>query len=118
MSMVAISAGVGGATGIASTVAQVTDAKKRREFEQKFAFLDARQRAALERELQSTNNSNEKLKILSNAAANIRSAQSSAILSSQITSKALAKSSSDRTLAIAVIGGAAIILGAIVLIKK
>ena len=118
MSMVAIGAGVGAATAIGGTVAQITDAKKRRDFEQKLAFLDLDQRAKLERELQATSSANKRIEILTNAVATIRAAQSSAILSSTITSKALAKSKSETTMAIAIVGGAVVILGAIALIKK
>jgi hypothetical protein len=114
MSMVSISSGVGAATGIASAVGGIVDAKKRREFEKKLAFLDLNQRAALEKELRLTTNSEKRLEILSNAVSNIKAAQTTAI----ITSKEISKSKSEQTLAIAVIGGAAIVLGAIALIKK
>ena len=80
----------------------------------KLAFLDLNQRAALEKELRLTTNSEKRLEILTNSVSNIKAAQTTAT----ITSKATSKSKSEQTLAIAVIGGAAIVLGAIALIKK
>lgn len=121
MSMAAISAGASAASSlvsIAGTVAQIKDTNKRREFQQKLDLLDLDQRAKLERELQATTSSNKRLEILTNAVATIKAAQSSSILSATIQSRALAKSKKETTMAIAIIGGAVVILGAIALLKK
>jgi hypothetical protein len=99
---------------VATTISQIQDTNKRREFEQNLAMLDNKQKLDLERALQKTNSVNKRMEILFNAVSQIRSAQTSSILSSTITAKA----QKERTLAIAVVGGAVAILIAVILIKK
>jgi len=108
------SAVVGAATGIASTISQVADAGKRRMIESNLAMLDTKQRADLERELQATNNVNARIQILVNAVSQIRSAQSSAILSSTIQAKA----KREQTLAFVILGGSVAILLGVILITR
>jgi len=109
---------VSAVAAIAGTVGQIVDAKARRETEANLGLLDVNQRTALERELQRTTSLDNRLQILSNAISNVRASQSSAILSSTITSKALAKSKRETTTAIIIIGGAVALLIAVVIIKK
>lgn len=109
-----ISGSVQALATIATTVNQIQDVNKRREFEQNLSLLDNKQRNDLEKALQKTNSVNKRMEILFNAVANIRSSQTSAILSSTITSKA----QRERTIAIAVVGGAIALLIAVILIKK
>jgi len=47
-----------------STIAQVSDANKRRRFEQNLAFLNMDQQKALDSELRNANNASERLKII------------------------------------------------------
>lgn len=101
-------------TQIASTVAQINDINKRRNFEQNLAMLSNKQKNDLEIALQRTNNINARIEILSNAVAQIRSAQSTAILTTTIQER----SRRERTIALVVIGGALAILLGVVLIKK
>jgi len=109
-----IAGSIGAVTQIASTVASIQDQNKRRQFEQNLALLDNKQRNDLEKQLQKTNNVNARIQILTNAVAQIRSAQSTAL----ITSKVQAKTQSERTLAIVVLGGAVVLIGAVLLLKK
>lgn len=105
-------------TGIASTVAQIKDAKSKLNLQTNLAFLDAQQKADLERELQATTSRDNRMAILINAVSNIRAAQTTSILSSTITSEAMAKSKQDTNTAIAVIGGSIALLVAIVILKR
>jgi hypothetical protein len=110
--------GVQAAVAIGGLVADIADKQKRREAEQNIALMDVKQRAALERELQRTNSLDKRREILANAFSSIKAAQTSAILSSTIQSRALAKSKKETNTAIIIIGGAVAILAAIVIIKK
>ena len=102
----------------AKAIGEMVDAQKRREAEQNIALMDVKQRAALERELQRTTSLDKRREILANAFSSIKAAQTSAILSSTIQSRALAKSKRETNTAIIIIGGAVAILAAIVIIKK
>jgi ribosomal protein S13 len=66
---------IGVGTQVAQTIANVSDIKKRREFEQAFELLDNRQKQALENSLAKTNDSNKKLELLFNAVTTLKSAQ-------------------------------------------
>ena len=116
--MGAITGGIQALTSIASTVAQIQDAKKKTDIQRNLGYLDEAQKLELENQLQRTNDINKKMEILINAVSNIRAAQTSSILSATITSRALSKSKQDTTTAFIVIGGAVAILIAIVLLKK
>jgi hypothetical protein len=105
---------VGAVTSIASTVAQIQNAKEQTDIQRNLGYLDAAQRKELELNLQRTGSLNKRLEILANAAATVRAAQSSAILGSTINSK----SKKETTTALIVVGGAIAILIAIVIIKK
>jgi hypothetical protein len=116
---------IGGATQIVQTIASVNDMNQRRNLETNLAFLDRKQQADLERELQATNNVNKRIEILVNAVSQIKSAQSSAILSSSIQAQALKKQAKlnreaqrERTLAIAIIGGSIVLFLGVLIIKK
>ena len=110
--------GVQAAAAVAGVIADIADKQKRREAEQNLALMDVKQRAALERELQRTTSLDKRREILANAFSSIKAAQSSAILSSTIQSRALAKSKRETNTAIIIIGGAIAVLVAIVIIKK
>jgi hypothetical protein len=112
--IVGVDDAVGALTQIASTVASIQDQNKRRAFEQNLALLDNRQKMALEKELQSTNNVNKRLEILYNAVSNIRSAQTSAYITSSIQ----ARVKRERTIAIVVVGGAIVLLIGVILYKR
>lgn len=102
------------ASTVATTVSQIADANKRRQIESNLSLLDNKQRYDLEKKLQATNNVNQRIQILVGAVAQIRSAQSTAILSSTIQAKA----KKERTLAIVIVGGAIAVLLAVVLLKR
>jgi hypothetical protein len=104
----------GAATAIVGTLAQISNAKEQTNIQRNLGYLDAAQKKELELKLQRTTSLDKRLEILANAAANVRAAQSSAILGSNIN----AKSKKETTTAILVVGGAIAILIAIVIIKK
>jgi 3-dehydroquinate synthetase len=111
---VTVGAVVGAGTQVAQTIANISDMKKRREFEQAFALLDNRQKQALEKSLASTNNSNRKLELLFNAVTTLKSAQSVA----SIQAKELAKTQRERTTAIIILGGAIVFLAGLYILTK
>jgi hypothetical protein len=61
-----ISAGVSTLTSVASTVNQIIDASKRRDFEMALANMESTQRLALERQMANAKNQNERMSILAN----------------------------------------------------
>jgi len=107
-------AAVGVGTQVAQTVASIQDMNKRRQFEQNLSMLDNQQRLDLEKALQRSTSLDNKMAILTNAISNIRSAQTTTILSSTIN----AKSKQEMTTAILLVGGAVAVLIGIVILKK
>lgn len=105
---------VGALTGVASTIAQIKNAKDQTDIQRNLGYLDAAQRKELELKMQRTTSLDKRLEILANAAATVRAAQSSASIGSSINAKA----KKETTTAILVVGGAIAILIAIVIIKK
>jgi hypothetical protein len=105
---------VGALTGVASAVANIKIEKDRLQMQKNLSFLDAKQRNDLEKALQKTNDKNKQLEILYSAVANIKSAQSTA----SITSSAQAQTQRDKTTALIVIGGAIALLIGIIVYKK
>lgn len=99
---------------IPATIGQLTDMKKRREFEQALSLLTFDQRAQLERELQRTTSVDKRLEILANSLAQVRSAQAA----TAIKARQEAQLKREITTAIIVVGSAAIILIAVVLLKR
>jgi hypothetical protein len=75
-----ISLGIQTLTGVASTVAQISDMANRRAVEEAVGKLTLDQQMALERELAGAKTKTDRLAILSNAVAMIRSAETTAKL--------------------------------------
>lgn len=105
-------------TAIWSTAAQIKDMKERANVEKNIALLNQKQADELNRELLRTQDVNRRIEILTNAVANVRSAQTSTILSGAINLKDKAQGRKDILLTVLVLGGAIAILVAIVIIKK
>jgi hypothetical protein len=105
-------------TAIWSTAAQIKDMKERANVEKNIALLNQKQADELNRELLRTQDINRRIEILTNAVANVRSAQTSTILSGAINLKDKAQGRKDILLTVLVLGGAIAILVAIVIIKK
>lgn len=101
-------------TQIGGTVSQVSDQKKRREYEQKLALLSMEERQKLERDLMRTNSKDKKLEILAIALSGIRSRQAETL----ITAKQKEQARRETLTALVVIGSAALVLVAVILIKK
>jgi hypothetical protein len=105
-------------TAIWSTAAQIKDMKERANVEKNIALLNQKQADELNRELLRTQDVNRRIEILTNAVANVRSAQTSTILSGAINLKDKAQGRKDILTTVLVLGGAIAILVAIVIIKK
>jgi len=70
-----ISAGISAATQIVSTIAGISDMNKRRDVEQALGRLSLAEQNAIARELNRAKTQSERLAILTNAVASIRSAE-------------------------------------------
>jgi hypothetical protein len=105
-------------TAIWSTAAQIKDMKERANVEKNIALLNQQQANELNKELLRTQDINRRIEILTNAVANVRSAQTSTILSGAINLKDKAQGRKDIITTILVLGGAIAVLVAIVIIKK
>ena len=95
---------VGSAT--AQTVATISDQKKRANFESALANLDRDEKEKLEKKVLRAQNQNEKIAIISQS-----------IVESKLNEKKLA-GQKDTKLALIVLGGAVVLLIAVVVIKK
>lgn len=96
--------------GLGQTAIAGLDAPKKRQLETNLALLDNRQKNDLAKALASTEDKNRKMEILSNALLTINATKTNAIIQ--------AKTQRERTLAIAVIGGAVVLLIALIILKK
>lgn len=93
-------------TGVAGAISQVKDVKLRREFEQKFQVLSLDQQKRLDEKVLKANTQNERIAIITNAFADVKSREYEA------------KTKKDTQLAFLVIGGGLAVLLTIFLIKK
>lgn len=100
---------VGIGSGIASTIAAVGDAKKRREFEENIQKLSLEQRGELEKDVARANTINERIKILTDAVAMIRVAE--------VNKKLEKKPESNTKQLLFIIGGGFALLLGVVIIK-
>jgi hypothetical protein len=96
--------------GLGQTAVSVLDASKKRQLETNLALLDNRQKNDLAKALASTEDKNRKMEILSSALLTINATKTNAVVQ--------AKTQRERTLAIAVIGGAVVLLIALIILKK
>ena len=96
--------------GLGQTAVSALDAPKKRQLETNLALLDNRQKNDLAKALASTEDKNRKMEILSSALLTINATKTNAVVQ--------AKTQRERTLAIAVIGGAVVLLIALIILKK
>ena len=96
--------------GLGQVGIEAVGSNKKRQLETNLALLDNRQKNELAKALASTEDKNRKMEILSSALLSIKTAQNTAFIQS--------KTQRERTLAIAVIGGAVVLLIAIIILKK
>lgn len=101
-----ISAAVQVGTATAQTVAQISDQKKRANFESSLANLDRTEKEKLEKKILRAQNQNEKIAIISQS-----------IVESKLNEKKL-KGKEDTKLALIVLGGAVVLLIAVIVVKK
>lgn len=114
----AASAAVSIASGIATTIASISDMSLRRDIERNLSYLTQKQRNDLNNELLRTQDVNKRIEILTNAIATIRGSQTSSILSSTIITQQKTKSRSQTIMAISILGGAIVLFGAIYFLKN
>jgi hypothetical protein len=98
----------GVATGIGSTIAMISDAKKRAQFQEDIEMLSLEKRNELERSIQRASSINERIKILTDAVTAIRVAE---------VQKKLDRKPKDDTKQLFLIigGGFAVLLGAVLI---
>jgi hypothetical protein len=111
------SAIVGAATGIYSAVTSAQQGQKALDMQFSSGLLDTRTKAEMERALQKSNSDNTRIKILTDSVANIKSAQTSAIINATIQTRQIAKDTEKKNLVIASVGGGIIIIGALAVYK-
>jgi hypothetical protein len=98
---------VGIGSTVAMTIAQVGDAKKRAQFQESLALLNANQQAELERVVQLSKDVNDRLKIITDAVAMIRV--------QEVKSKLEKPKDNNTKKVLLIIGGAfAILIGAVI----
>lgn len=101
-----ISAAVQVGSATAQTLATISDQKKRANFEAALANLDRTEKEKLEKKVLRAQNQNEKLAIISQS-----------IVEAKLNEKKL-QGQKDTKLALIVLGGAIVVLFAVIIIKK
>lgn len=110
-------AAVSAVTGVAGTISQISDASKRRDFEFAMGRLSNDQKLALEKQLAQARNQTERLTILTNAVAMIRSAETTAKLQNLGKAQQAKRQKEMITIFLIVGGGLAAILTVLALRK-
>jgi hypothetical protein len=108
---------VGAVTGVISAISSGQQQKKALQAQLNLGQADARNKVDLEKALQRTNSDNTKIKIITDSIANIRSAQSSAIISATLTSRQASADAEKRNLVIVSVGGGIVLVGALAVLK-
>jgi hypothetical protein len=103
---------------LSSTISNIKDANKRFELDKATQFLSLDEKAKLERELQRTTSLDSRIKIVTDAMARIKEAQTNALMSSSKEAKDILKKTRDRNRIIIIFGGSLAILFAILIYKK
>jgi hypothetical protein len=111
------SAIVGATVAIASAVNSAKQGQKALDMQYSSGLLDTRTKAEMERALQQSNSDNTRIKILTDSVANIKSAQTSAIINATIQTRQIAKDTEKKNLVIASVGGGIVIIGALAVLK-
>jgi hypothetical protein len=104
-----IGQGIGISSGIVSTIASVSDAKKRAEFQENLEKLSLQQQGELEKDIQRAKTVTERIGILTNAVAMIRVAE--------VNKKLEKKPQNDTKQLLFIIGGGFAVLLGVVIIK-
>jgi hypothetical protein len=110
-------AAVGAATGVFSAISQGKAQQQAMNMQDAQNQLDRMQKGQLEKALQKTNSDTQRLKILTDSVANIKIAQQQALISSSIMSKQEQAKADKRNLIIVGVGGGAIVIGALAVLK-
>lgn len=110
-------AAIGAGTGIFSAISQGKAQQQALAMQDAQSQLDRMQRGELERALQKTNSDTQRLKILTDSVANIKIAQQQALISTTIASRQEQAKADKRNLIIVGVGGGAIVVGALAVLK-
>ena len=108
---------VGAATGVFSAVSQGKATQQGMLMQNVASQLDRKQKGDLEKALQKTQSDTQRLKILTDSVANIKIAQQQALISASISSKGEQAKADKRNLIIVGVGGGAIVIGALAVLK-
>jgi hypothetical protein len=108
---------VGAATGVVSAISQGKATQQGMLMQNVQSQLDRKQRLDLEKALQKTQSDSTRLKILTDSVANIKIAQQQALINATITSREEQKKADKRNLIIVGVGGGAIVIGALAVLK-
>ncbi len=114
----AVAAGVGAVTGVATAISSGQQAKKKNLAQLNLGMLDARNQVDLQKALQKTEDQNAKAKIIADSVTQIKQAQATARIQATIQAKALAQQTEKRNTIIITIGGGVVLLGAILVLRK
>jgi hypothetical protein len=110
----AISAGVGAVTGIVDSITSISDASKRRLYEQNLGLLNFDQKAKLEKLLRSANSEDARQQILAQTLGSANVARIDALAKVQVEKEKTKKT----LLVIGIIGGILLIGGVILVMRK
>jgi uncharacterized membrane protein YidH (DUF202 family) len=117
MAVPVVLAAVSTVTGVAGTISQISDAQKRREFEQAMGRLNADEKIALDRQLGRAKTQAERLAILTNAVGMIRAAETTARLQN-IGKAEEAKRKKEMITIFLIVGGGLALITTVILLKK
>jgi hypothetical protein len=118
MSAMVIVASVGAVTGIASAISTGVSEKKKNLAQLNLGQLDQRTQSELNRAMAKAQNNNDKNKIYADSIANVRVAQQNALIQSQIVAQQTSADAEKRNLVIVSIGGGAIVIGSLFILKN
>lgn len=118
MSGMIIVASVGAATGIASAINSGVSERKKNLAQLNLGQLDQRTQSELNQAIAKAQSKNEKNKIYADSIANVKIAQQSALIQSQIVAQQTSADAEKRNLVIVSIGGGAIVLGSLFILKN
>jgi uncharacterized membrane protein affecting hemolysin expression len=110
-------AGVGALTGVYSAISQGKATQQGMLMQNVASQLDRKQKNDLEKALQKTQSDTQRLKILTDSVTNIKIAQQQALISTSIASREEQKKADKRNLVIVGVGGGAIVVGALAVLK-
>lgn len=111
--VMAVSAAVSAVTGVATAISGISDASKRRIYEQNLGLLTLDQQKALNKQLISANSENARQQILASTLGSIGTARVTALSTVQVE-----REKTKKVVTIVVIAGVLLVVGLVVILKK